>query len=332
MTDSDFSYQHAFAVLTPDTILDAIESTGVVCSGHFLALNSYENRVFQIGIEEGAPLVAKFYRPDRWSDEAIIEEHQFTLALSQQEIPVISPSIDDDGFTLHHFNGVRFSLFPCRGGRAPELDDPDQLEQLGRFIARIHLLGASDSFKHRPNLDIESYLHRPSSYLLDHDFIPDHLLTAYKSVLVDLESRIEACYSRAGSINMIRLHGDCHPGNILWRDDGPQIVDFDDTRTGPALQDLWMFLSGDRRFMTERLGDLLEGYTQFYDFNPSELHLLEALRSLRLVHYAGWLAKRWDDPAFPAAFPWFDSVRFWEDHILTLREQIAKMDEPPLVC
>ncbi|MET0045265.1 MAG: serine/threonine protein kinase [Candidatus Thiodiazotropha sp. 6PLUC3] len=332
MTDSDFSYQHAFAVLTPDTILDAIESTGVVCSGHFLALNSYENRVFQIGIEEGAPLVAKFYRPDRWSDEAIIEEHQFTLALSQQEIPVISPSIDVDGLTLHHFNGVRFSLFPCRGGRAPELDDPDQLEQLGRFIARIHLLGASDSFKHRPKLDIESYLHRPSSYLLDHDFIPDHLLTAYKSVLVDLESRIKACYSRAGSINMILLHGDCHPGNILWRDDGPQIVDFDDTRTGPALQDLWMFLSGDRRFMTERLGDLLEGYTQFYDFNPSELHLLEALRSLRLVHYAGWLAKRWDDPAFPAAFPWFDSVRFWEDHILTLREQIAKMDEPPLVC
>ena len=329
---TEFSFQHAFAALTPDTMLDAIESTGVVCSGRFQPLNSYENRVYQIGLEDGEPLVAKFYRPNRWSDEAILEEHRFTLALSRQEIPVIPPSFDADGRSLHRYKGLRFSLYPCRGGRPPELDDPDQLEQLGRFIGRIHLLGASDRFHHRPGLDLESYLHQPSRYLLQNDFIPAHLIAVYKSLLVDLTSRIEACYGRAGRVGMIRLHGDCHPGNILWRDDGPQIVDFDDARTGPAIQDLWMFLSGDRRYMTERLADLLAGYTEFYDFNPSELHLLEALRSLRLVHYAGWLAKRWDDPAFPAAFPWFESVRFWEDHVLTLREQVAKMDEPPLAC
>jgi Ser/Thr protein kinase RdoA (MazF antagonist) len=326
------SHQHAFAVLTPDAMLDAIESTGVVCNGQFLALNSYENRVFQVGLEEAAPLVAKFYRPNRWSDEAILEEHDYTRALAHQEIPVIPPLVDSKGVTLQHFQGLRFALYPCRGGRAPELDDPDQLEQLGRFIGRIHLLGASGEFQYRPQIDMESYLLQPSRYLLEQEFIPHHLLTAYKSVLVDLQERIEACYSRAGEVSAIRLHGDCHPGNILWRDEGPQIVDFDDARTGPAIQDLWMFLSGDRPYMTKRLADLLEGYTRFYDFNPSELHLLEALRSLRLVHYAGWIAKRWDDPAFPAAFPWFDSVRFWEEHILTLREQIAKMDEPPLAC
>jgi Ser/Thr protein kinase RdoA (MazF antagonist) len=311
-------------------MLDAIESTGVVCSGQFLALNSYENRVFQVALEEGAPLVAKFYRPHRWSDEAILEEHRFTQALSQQEIPVIPPLESEQGKTLHHYHGVRFAIYPCRGGRPPELDDPDQLLQLGRFIGRIHLLGASEPFNYRPEVDIESYLYQPSEYLIAHHFIPHHLLSAYQSLLVDLETRIKACYRRAGAFSTIRLHGDCHPGNILWRDDGPQIVDFDDARTGPAVQDLWMFLSGDRSYMSARLADLLEGYTQFYEFNPSELQLLEALRTLRLVHYAGWLAKRWDDPAFPAAFPWFDSVRFWEEHILTLREQIAKMDEPPL--
>jgi Ser/Thr protein kinase RdoA (MazF antagonist) len=328
---SDLTYQHAFASLTPDTMLDAIESTGVVCNGQFLALNSYENRVYQVGIEAGPPLVAKFYRANRWSDEAILEEHQFTQALADQEIPVIAPTADENGLTLHHHQGLRFSLYPCRGGRSPELDDSAQLEQLGRFIGRIHMLGAVEPFVHRPDIDMEHYLLRPSHYLLQHDFLPEHLLSAYQSLIKDLQQRIENCYSRAGRFSNIRLHGDCHPGNILWRDDGPQIVDFDDARSGPAIQDLWMFLSGDRRYMTERLADLLDGYTQFYDFNPSELHLLEALRSLRLVHYAGWLAKRWDDPAFPAAFPWFDSVRFWEDHILTLREQLAKMDEPPLV-
>lgn len=321
----------AFAALTPDTMLDAIDSTGVLCSGQFLALNSYENRVYQVGVEEGAPLVAKFYRPNRWSDEAIIEEHQFTQALAEEEIPVIAPLADEEGRTLRYFGDIRFALYPCRGGRAPELDNPDQLEQLGHFIGRIHLLGAVRPFEHRPTVDIESYLLEPSQFLQQENFIPGHLIDAYGSLIRDLIPRVESCYQRAGNISNIRLHGDFHPGNILWRDNGPQIVDFDDARMGPAIQDLWMFLSGDRPYMTARLADLLDGYTRFCDFNPAELHLVEALRTLRLVHFAGWLAKRWDDPAFPQAFPWFDSLNFWEEHILTLREQLAKMDEPPLV-
>jgi Ser/Thr protein kinase RdoA (MazF antagonist) len=327
----EISPNQAFAALTPDTMLDAIESTGALCSGQFLALNSYENRVYQVGMEEGPPLVAKFYRPNRWSDEAIIEEHQFTQALEEEEIPVIAPLVDEKGVTLRYYEDIRFSLYPCRGGRAPELDNPDQLEQLGRFIGRIHLLGAAKSFQHRPEVDIDSYLVQPSAYLLRENFIPAHLIDAYESLTVDLKQRVEACYTRAGTVGRIRLHGDFHPGNILWRDDGPQIVDFDDARSGPAVQDLWMFLSGDRPYMTARLADLLDGYTRFCDFNPSELHLVEALRTMRLVHYAGWLAKRWDDPAFPQAFPWFDDLNFWEEHVLTLREQLAKMDEPPLV-
>jgi Ser/Thr protein kinase RdoA (MazF antagonist) len=321
----------AFAALTPDIMLDAIDSTGVLCSGQFLALNSYENRVYQVGVEEGAPLVAKFYRPNRWSDEAIIEEHQFTQALAEEEIPVIAPLADEEGRTLRYFGDIRFALYPCRGGRAPELDNPDQLEQLGHFIGRIHLLGAVRPFEHRPTVDIESYLLEPSQFLQQENFIPGHLIDAYGSLIRDLIPRVESCYQRAGNISNIRLHGDFHPGNILWRDNGPQIVDFDDARMGPAIQDLWMFLSGDRPYMTARLADLLDGYTRFCDFNPAELHLVEALRTLRLVHFAGWLAKRWDDPAFPQAFPWFDSLNFWEEHILTLREQLAKMDEPPLV-
>jgi Ser/Thr protein kinase RdoA (MazF antagonist) len=230
-----------------------------------------------------------------------------------------------------HYDGCRFSLYPCKGGRAPELDNPSHLLQLGRFIARIHLLGSSRSFEHRPVIDCDSYIHQSSRYLLEHGFIPSHLVTAYETLLRDLNERIASCYASAGAVSTIRLHGDCHPGNILWREEGPQIVDFDDARMGPAIQDLWMFLSGDRSYMSERAGELLEGYCQFYDFNPAELHLLEALRTMRLVHFAGWLARRWYDPAFPLAFPWFDSVTFWEEHILTLREQLAKMDEPPLV-
>jgi Ser/Thr protein kinase RdoA (MazF antagonist) len=325
------SQEQAFATLTPDRLLDAVESTGVACNGQMLALNSYENRVYQIGIEDGPPLVAKFYRPKRWSDEAIEEEHQFTLALAQQELPVIAPLIDEEGRTLLYHEGNRFALYPCKGGRAPELDDPSHLLQLGRFVARIHLLGSSRDFQHRPSIDLESFLLQPSRFLLEKAFIPAHLVTAYETLLVDLKGRIEECYSRAGAFKNIRLHGDCHPGNILWRDDGPQIVDFDDARMGPAIQDLWMFLSGDRGYMSERAADLLEGYSQFCEFNPAELSLLEALRTMRLVHFAGWLARRWYDPAFPRAFPWFDTTAFWEEHILTLREQLAKMDEPPIV-
>lgn len=321
----------AFSNLTPDNILDAVEANGVQCDGRFLALNSYENRVYQIGIDEGTPLVAKFYRPERWSDEAIIEEHLFTLALAEQEIPVIPPSVDESGISLHKQGPYRFALYPCRGGRAPELDNPDHLEQLGRLIARIHVLGAARPFKHRPTVDIESYATKPRQFLLENNFIPDYLIEAYTSLTTDLIKQIEGCFERAGKVRMLRLHGDCHPGNILWTDSGAHIVDFDDARMGPSVQDLWMFLSGDRAYMTARLGDLLEGYTQFYDFNPSELHLVEALRTMRLIHYAAWIASRWEDPAFPLAFPWFNTAGYWEEHILTLREQAALLDEPPLV-
>jgi Ser/Thr protein kinase RdoA (MazF antagonist) len=325
------SPNQAFAALTPDTMLDAIESSGVQCNGQFLALNSYENRVYQVGLEEGEPLVAKFYRPNRWSNAAIIEEHRFTQALAEEEIPVIAPLADARGDTLRYYDGIRFALYPRRGGRAPELDNPDHLEQLGRFVGRIHALGRVRPFEHRPNVDIESYLVMPSRSLLAKGFIPAHLIDAYESLIKDLLLRVKGCYERAGQVANIRLHGDFHPGNILWRDDGPQIVDFDDARMGPAVQDLWMFLSGDRAYMTGCLADLLDGYTQFCDFDSTELHLVEALRTLRLVHFAGWLAKRWDDPAFPQAFPWFDTLQFWEEHILTLREQLAAMEEPPLV-
>lgn len=328
MHDTD---AEAFANLTPDHMLDAIESLGMRCDGRFLALNSYENRVYQVGMEDGGLLVAKFYRPQRWSDAAIIEEHRFTLALAGEEIPVIAPIIGDDGVTLHRQGPYRFALYPCRGGHAPELDDPDQLEQLGRFIARIHALGSVEPFAHRPTLDIDSFGEQPRQFLLQEGFIPVHLEEAYRTLTADLLEQVRNCFARAGKVRYIRLHGDCHPGNILWRDDTPHIVDFDDARMGPAIQDLWMFLSGDRPYMTARLADLLDGYTQFFDFNPAELHLLEALRTLRMIHYAAWLARRWHDPAFPLAFPWFNSQQYWEDHVLSLREQAALMNEPPLV-
>ncbi len=325
------SSRAAFANLSPDQILDAVEGNGIECDGRFLALNSYENRVYQIGVEEGAPLVAKFYRPGRWSDAAIIEEHRFTLDLAAQEIPVIPPCVDESGVSLYKQGPYRFALYPCRGGRPPELDNPDHLEQLGRFIARIHALGAVKSFEHRPRVDIQSYAINPRQFLLQNDFIPSHLIEAYATLTTDLIKQIQACFERAGKIRLLRLHGDCHPGNILWTEAGAHIVDFDDARTGPAVQDLWMLLSGDRAYMTARLADLLEGYTQFYDFNPAELHLIEALRTMRMIHYAAWIASRWEDPAFPLAFPWFDTVNYWEEHVLTLREQAALLNEPPMV-
>ncbi len=329
-TDTSSALQ-AFSNLTPDTMLDAIESTGLRCDGRFLALNSYENRVYQVGLDQGTPLVAKFYRPNRWSEESILEEHRFTLALAEQEIPVIPPIVDSNGNTLHQYRFYRFALYPRRGGRAPELDNPDHLEQMGRFIGRIHAMGRTQPFEHRPTLDIESFAIQPRRFLLDHDFIPGHLLKAYQSLTTDLITQIEQCFERAGNVQHLRLHGDCHPGNILWTDAGPHVVDFDDARMGPAIQDLWMFLSGDRNYMTARLADVLEGYTQFYDFNPLELHLIEALRTLRMIHYAAWLATRWSDPAFPLAFPWFNTLNYWEEHIQSLREQAALMNEPPLI-
>lgn len=320
----------AFTTLGPDQILDAVDSVGYACDGRFLALNSYENRVYQVGIEGASPLVVKFYRPGRWSDEAIAEEHRFTLELAEHEIPVIAPLADDRGTTLHRHGAFRFALYPRRGGRAPELDDPSHLEVLGRFIGRIHAVGAVRPFEYRPTLDIQHFGVESYQFLLAHGFIPRELEISYRTLAEDLLERVRGCFARAGDVSHIRLHGDCHPGNILWTEDGPHIVDFDDARMGPAVQDLWMFLSGERDYMTARLADLLDGYTRFHAIEARELHLIEALRTLRMLHYAAWIARRWDDPAFPLAFPWFHSGRFWEGHILSLREQAAAMDEPPL--
>ncbi|HQU15833.1 MAG: stress response serine/threonine protein kinase YihE [Chromatiales bacterium 21-64-14] len=329
MTEDD--EKTPYAQLGPDQILDAVEGAGYPCDGHLLALNSYENRVYQVGLDGAVPVVVKFYRPGRWSDDAILEEHRFTLELAELEIPVVAPIVDPEGVTLHRHGPFRFALYPRRGGRAPDLEDPGQLEQLGRFVARIHGLGAVQPYRHRPSVDVENFGVESYQYLLESGFIPHDLELAYRSLAEDLIVRIRACYARAGAVARIRLHGDCHPGNILWTDDGPHIVDFDDARTGPAVQDLWMFLSGDRAFMTARLADLMEGYTEFHSFDPRELHLIEALRTLRMLHYAAWIGRRWDDPAFPRAFPWFAGGRYWEEHILSLREQAALMDEPPPV-
>lgn len=321
----------AFTQLTPDTMLNAIESEGIECDGRFLALNSYENRVYQVGVEDKDFLVAKFYRPNRWSDEAILEEHQYTLDLEALEVPVIAPSVNAAGKTLHKQGDFRFALYPNRGGRALELDNPDQLELLGRFIGRIHAVGVTKDFEYRPTLDIESFAIKPREYLLNNNFIPDYLIEAYDTLTRDLIIQVERKLEEAGDIRYLRLHGDFHPSNVLYRDKIPHIVDFDDARMGPAVQDLWMFLSGDRQYMNQRLGDLLVGYEQFFEFDSRELQLIEALRTLRIIHYAGWLAVRWSDPAFTHAFPWFNTINYWEEHVLALREQASAMNEPSLV-
>jgi Ser/Thr protein kinase RdoA (MazF antagonist) len=320
---------HSYAGLTPDCVLNALESLGFRCDGRLLALNSYENRVYQVGMEESAPLVAKFYRPERWTDSAILEEHAFVQELAGREIPVVA-ALEVQGKTLHHSEGYRFAVFPRRGGRAPELDDRDTLEWLGRFLGRIHAVGALIHFQHRPALDIASFGTEPRAYLLGHDFIPHDLLAAYESVSQQALVGVRQCFERAGDTAQLRLHGDCHGGNVLWTDDGPHFVDFDDSRMGPAVQDLWMLLSGERDERVRQMADVLAGYEDFHEFDERELHLVEALRTLRLMHYSAWLAQRWEDPAFKQAFPWFNTQRYWQDRVLELREQIALMEEPPL--
>jgi len=320
----------SFSTLDPECVLDALESIGLYSDGRLMALNSYENRVYQIGMEQGPPVVAKFYRPARWSDAAILEEHEFVQQLAEREIPVV-PALSLDGKgTLHRFQGFRFSVFPRQGGRAPELDDSATLEWLGRFIGRIHAVGMSRPFQVRPALDIAGFGEESRDYLLSQGFIPDDLSDAYRSVAAQALDGVRRCYERAGEVRMLRLHGDCHCGNVLCTDSGTHFVDFDDSSMGPAVQDLWMLLSGERADMVRQLSDLLAGYEDFVEFDPRELYLIEALRTLRLMHYAAWIARRWDDPAFPAAFPWFNTQRYWQDRILELREQIALMDEPPL--
>lgn len=319
----------AFADLQPEDIVATLSDLGFECDGRFLALNSYENRVYQIGIEDDRPVVAKFYRPDRWSDDCIHEEHAFSIDLANQDIPVVPP-LTIDGDTLKHSGHYRLAVFECRGGRSPDLDNYVLLKQLGRLIARIHLEGEVSSFQHRPTIDIDSYGVESIDFLMESEFIPEENCDAYESTAELVLDGVEACFERAGNFREIRLHADFHPGNVLVNEDRLHIVDLDDCRHGPAVQDLWMFLSGDKEEQTPQIEALLEGYKSFRPFDPRELHLIEALRSLRIMHYAAWLARRWEDPAFKIAFPWFDSPRYWDDHVLALREQVALMQEPPL--
>jgi Ser/Thr protein kinase RdoA (MazF antagonist) len=320
---------HPYEALTPDCIIDAVESQEFISDARILGLNSYENRVYQVGIEDSKPVIAKFYRPARWSDEQIIEEHNYTLDLADLEIPVVPPLKNTEGETLFEHGGFRFALYPRQGGHAPELDQLDNLTVIGRFMGRVHAASGEHCFKTRPTVSIDSYGIESMKYLLEQNFLPPELESPYKSLCNDLIGRVEKRFQDT-HFTAIRLHGDCHPGNILWRDDSPHFVDFDDARNGPAVQDLWMLLSGDREQQTVQLQKLLTGYRQFCDFNRAELNLVESLRTLRIMQYSAWLARRWDDPAFPMNFPWFNTQRYWSDHILELREQLALLDEPPL--
>ncbi|WP_011296707.1 serine/threonine protein kinase [Cupriavidus necator] len=330
-----------FAGLTPELILDALDSSGMRTDGRLLALNSYENRVWQVGIEDAAPVVAKFYRPGRWTDAAILEEHVFVQQLADAEIPAVPALPGPDGSTLQHHAGFRFAVFARCGGREPELDRADTLTWLGRFIGRIHAVGAMNAYQARPALDPDTFGVASRDWLLAHNCIPADLLAPWQAVVDLALDGVRRCYDRAGDVRLLRVHGDCHRGNVLWIDGddvrstglsaaGPHFVDFDDSRMAPAVQDLWMLLEGDRAAMQDQLADIVAGYEDFAEFAPRELWLVEALRTLRLLHYSAWLASRWRDPAFPAAFPWFGTARYWQDRILELREQVALMEEAPL--
>jgi len=315
--------------LTPDAVLDALESIGLRGDGRMLALNSYENRVYQVSLEDDSYVVAKFYRPARWSDAQILEDHAFSLELFEREIPVVAP-LELKNKTLHEFAGFRFAAFPRRGGRPPELEDQKVLEWIGRFIGRIHAVGAIRPFKERPSLDAVTFGTEPRDWLLASGMLPEDLREVWGSTANLALQGVVNAFGISNQTRSVRLHGDCHAGNILWTPDGPHFVDLDDARMGPAAQDLWMLLAGDRETAAKQLKALLDGYEQFHAFRREELSLIEPLRTLRLLHYSYWLARRWQDPAFPAAFPWFGSQRYWQDRILELREQTSAMMEPPL--
>ena len=362
------SPRHAFESLTPDVVLDALASVGLYGDGRLTALSSYENRVYQVHLEHGldrdaaAPssVVVKFYRPERWTDAQIREEHSFSHELMSAEIPVVGPLVlqgehSDKPESLHHFGGFAFSVSPQRGGRPPELDDFEVLEWIGRFLARIHTVGAAKPFVHRPALNVQSFGIASMDWLLSHDMVPLDVQTVWQKTCKNAIDLIAAqavnaaatvknghqksdkndSNSDASDIAIIRLHGDCHPGNILWtptdaKHGGPHFVDLDDARSGPAVQDLWMLLSGDRRQRTTQLSALIDGYEQFRPFDRRELALIEPLRTLRLIHYSAWLARRWQDPTFPINFPWFGTSDYWKSQINTLEEQIEAMQEAPL--
>ncbi len=315
-----------YAALSPDLILDALEAVGLAPTGGLLALNSYENRVYQVALDGDEFCVTKFYRPERWTGDAIREEHAFCEELVEAELSVVAPlTIANE--TLFEHEGYLYAVYPRQGGHPPNLENPDDLEVLARTIARMHVVGAQRQFEHRQVLSPARLGHDSRTFLLGSAFIPDDILDAYDTTTALLLERIDAMFQ---DVHGIRIHGDCHMGNILWRDSTPHFVDFDDCVTGPPVQDLWMLLSGDRAEQTAQLATVLDAYLQFYDFALESLHLIEALRTLRIMHHAAWIGRRWSDPAFPIAFPGFDGVRYWSEHLLNLREQQALLEEPPL--
>jgi len=336
---------HPFDHLTPQAVLDALDAVGIRGDGRLLQLNSYENRVFQVMLEDGGAVVAKFYRPGRWTDAQIAEEHAFAAELQAAEVPVVAPlplagagADEPAGATLAHATlggqPFRLAVYPRRAGHGPELDQPDTLRWLGRFIGRLHAVGARQPFVHRRRLDADTFGHQALARLLALDTIDPGQLHAWRSTCQQALAMVDAAFA-ATPFTPIRLHGDCHPGNILWRDEdpaghGPHIVDLDDAVAGPAVQDLWMLLSGDAPAMRRQLATVLQGYRQIRDFDTRELALIEPLRTLRMVHHSAWLAERWGDPAFPAAFPWFGTPNYWGQQTVQLREQVDAMAEPPL--
>jgi Ser/Thr protein kinase RdoA (MazF antagonist) len=347
MNPSPLSNLHPYTALTPDVVQDALASVGLWGDGRITALNSFENRVYQAHLESPhdghAQVVVKFYRPQRWSDAQIAEEHALAEALAAAEIPAVPP-LRLAGQTLHHFNGFAFSVSPRRGGRRPELENFEVLEWIGRYLARIHTVGAQQPFVNRPALNAATFAHEPRDWLMQHHMIAPEVQTAWSAALGEALAIIEShpCLAAAAqtdpeAIQTLRLHGDCHPGNILWTPEGepgagPHFVDLDDARTGPAVQDLWMLLSGERPQQNQQLGALLDGYETLRPFDRRELALIEPLRTLRLIHYSAWLARRWEDPIFPINFPWFGSRDYWQGQVDMLVEQIEEMQKPPLVA
>jgi Ser/Thr protein kinase RdoA (MazF antagonist) len=325
---------HAFETLTPDVVLDALSDLDLAVDGRLTALSSYENRVYQVMLDDDQALVAKFYRPERWSDAQILEEHAFAAELMTQEIPMVGPLMLH-GNTLHHAHGFAFSVSPRRGGRPPELDDPEVLEWIGRFIARLHNVGASRPFETRPTLDVTTFGEDSRDWLLGQQMIPMDQQHAWLEVCNQALEMVRQAMQNT-PVQSLRLHGDCHPGNILWTPTdlphgGPHFVDLDDARMGPAIQDLWMLLSGDRAQRTRQLGVLVDGYEEMRELDRRELALIEPLRTLRLIHYSAWLARRRDDPAFIQNFSWFGTSDYWAGQVHMLVEQCEAMQEPPLI-
>jgi len=318
-----------FAGLSPEVVLDALASAGFDPDGGLLALNSYENRVYQVRSTQGL-LILKFYRAGRWSDEQILEEHEFTAELAAAELPVAAP-LRVEGRTLLSYREFRFAVFPWLKGRSPELDAPEARTMLGRAIARIHRIGAVRPFAVRPHLTVQRLGHAARAAVLSSDLLPQSLAERYAQASSQLLQQIEELLGSVGPVSEVRIHGDLHLGNLLWNEHGPVFVDLDDCMMGPRIQDLWMLLSGSPWDQQRQWQEILTGYQQFADFDFREVRMVEPLRGLRMLHHAAWVAQRWEDPAFPRAFPWFGETRNWESYVTDLFEQSITIQNQPLL-